>query len=87
MKNYCLRRKCAKVVLKSSFYSKIIATAFEFLMHIKLRTRNHKSSFLNGGNLVKTFSGDLFHFFTTVLALALRAHCLSYAKSSAPERA
>jgi hypothetical protein len=54
-------------------------------MHIKLRTCNHKSSFLNGGNLAKTFRKDLFHFRTSVLALALIADCPCYAKSSESE--
>lgn len=89
MKNYCWRRKCAKVALKSSFYSKIISTTFEFLMHINLRTCNYESSFfffLNVGNVPRTFSRALFHSATLVLALALRKGWLCYVESSESER-
>lgn len=55
-------------------------------MHIKLEntlTINHH--FLNGGNLVTTFSRNAWHFFTAVSALALKGGCLRYAKSSESE--
>lgn len=55
-------------------------------MYIKLRIRNYKLLFLNGGNLVKIFNRDLFYFFITVLVLVLIGDCFSYVKSSELEK-